>query len=58
MVPAASVIRFNGTLPDYKESLKAALEREMEKLRKTSKWAERCLVELEILYKESFTNPK
>lgn len=56
MVPAQSVIRYNGALPDYKESAKAALEREMEKLRKTVRWAERCLVELEQMYKETFTN--
>ncbi|USG68201.1 kinase-associated lipoprotein B [Brevibacillus ruminantium] len=58
MVPTQTVMGYNGALPDYKESVKVTLEREMEKLRKTTKWAERCLVELEILYKETFTNAK
>ncbi|WP_421617788.1 kinase-associated lipoprotein B [Brevibacillus sp. TJ4] len=58
MVPVQSVIRYNGAIPDYKESLKNALEREMEKLKKMSAWAQRCLVELENIHKETFTNAK
>lgn len=52
------VIRYNGAIPDYKESVRAAMEREMEKMRKMSNWAQRCLVELEALHKETFTNSK
>lgn len=51
-----SVTRYNGTIPDYKESVRVAMEREMEKMRKMSHWAQRCLVELEALHKETFTN--
>lgn len=58
MVPTQSVIRYNLAIPDYKESVRAALEREMEKLQKMSVWAQRCLVELETLHKETFTNTK
>lgn len=53
-----ALIRYSGAIPDYKESVRAAMEREMETMRKMSRWAERCLVELEALYKETFTNPK
>lgn len=53
-----AVMRYNGPIPDYKESVRVAMEREMEKMRKMSKWAERCLVELEALHKETFTNTK
>ncbi|EJL44086.1 kinase-associated lipoprotein B [Brevibacillus agri] len=58
MTPAASVIRYNGEVPDYKESVRKAMEREMEKLKKMAAWSERCLVELEAMYKETFTNTK
>lgn len=57
-VAAPSVIRYNAAIPDYKESVRIALEREMEKLKKMSAWAERCLVELEAIHKETFTNSK
>jgi kinase-associated protein B len=58
MVPVQSVIRYHAEVPDYKTSLKSALEREMEKLRKMSAWAQRCLIELENIQKETFTNEK
>lgn len=58
MTPIQGVIRYNGTVPDYKESVRIAMEREMEKLRKMSAWAQRCLVELEAMHKETFTNSK
>jgi kinase-associated protein B len=56
--PVQSVIRYNAAIPDYKESVRNAMEREMEKLKKMSAWAERCLVELETIHKETFTNTK
>jgi kinase-associated protein B len=56
MVPSQTVIRYSGAVPDYKESVQAALEREMDKLRKMVTWAQRCLGELEALHKETFTN--
>lgn len=58
MVPTQTVIRYNGEVPDYKESVRAALEREMEKLSKMAIWAQRCLAQLETLHKETFTNTK
>ncbi|HZG81467.1 MAG TPA: kinase-associated lipoprotein B [Brevibacillus sp.] len=57
-VPGQSVIRYNAAIPDYKESVRTALEREMEKMKKMSAWAQRCLVELENIHKEAFTNSK
>ena len=56
MVPVHSAIRYSQEVPDYKESMRAALEREMEKLQRMSAWAQRCLAELENIHKESFTN--
>lgn len=58
MVPVQSVIRYHGEVPDYRESMRIALEREMEKMKKMSAWAQRCLVELENIHKESFTTSK
>ncbi|MGZ0049516.1 sporulation phosphorelay system protein KapB [Brevibacillus gelatini] len=58
MTPAASAIRYNGEVPDYKESVRIAMEREMEKLKKMAAWSERCLAVLESMYKETFTNTK
>lgn len=57
-VAGPSVIRYHAAIPDYKESVRIALEREMEKLKKMSAWAERCLIELEVMHKETFTNSK
>ncbi|MDA5107139.1 kinase-associated lipoprotein B [Brevibacillus thermoruber] len=56
MVPSQTVIRYGGAVPDYKESVQTALEREMDKLRKMVTWAQRCLDELGALRKETFTN--
>lgn len=58
MTPVQGVIRYNGAIPDYKESVRQAMEREMEKLAKMAAWAERCLAELEKMHKEAFTNTK
>jgi len=58
MTSSVGPIRYNGAIPDYKESVRVAMEREMDKLRKMSVWAERCLVELEAMHKETFTNTK
>lgn len=58
MTPASGPIRYNGAIPDYKESVRVAMEREIDKLKKMSLWAERCLVELEAMHKETFTNSK
>ncbi|WNC12214.1 sporulation phosphorelay system protein KapB [Brevibacillus brevis] len=58
MTLSQSAIRYNGPIPDYKESVRVAMEREMEKLKKMSLWAQRCLVELEAMHKEAFTNSK
>ncbi|MED1791592.1 MULTISPECIES: kinase-associated lipoprotein B [Brevibacillus] len=55
MCPSNAVMRYNGAIPDYKESVRIAMEREMEKLKKMSLWAQRCLVELEAMHKETFT---
>ncbi|QRG65104.1 sporulation phosphorelay system protein KapB [Brevibacillus choshinensis] len=58
MVFSNAVTRYNGMIPDYRESVRVAMEREMEKMRKMSQWAARCLLELEALHKETFTNSK
>jgi kinase-associated protein B len=56
MVPLQTVRAHHGPVPDYQQSLGEALQREVEKLQKMIKWAERSLNELEQLKKEGFTN--
>jgi kinase-associated protein B len=56
MIPAHSAAPYHGSVPDYGESVQRALQTEIDKLEKTIRWAERCLVELRNLQKESFTN--
>ena len=58
MAPVSAVMRYNGEVPEYKESVRIAMESEMDKLRKMAAWAQRCLTELEAMHKETFTNPK
>ena len=48
----SSLLPFHGEVPDYQTSLKAALEKEMEMLRKMARWANRSLEELEKLKQE------
>lgn len=48
----SSLLPYHGEVPDYQSSLKAALEAEMEVLRKTARWANRSLEELEKLKRE------
>lgn len=49
LMPLNTVRPYSGPVPDYKESLQSALEREAEELRRMVRWAERCLDELELL---------
>jgi kinase-associated protein B len=56
MIPAHAAAPYRGIVPDYHESVQRALQSEIDKMEKTIKWAERCLVELRNLQKESFTN--
>ncbi|MED0674531.1 kinase-associated lipoprotein B [Aneurinibacillus thermoaerophilus] len=53
--PLASVRPYDGEVPEYKASLKKALEEQISKLREdTSEWAQRSLVQLKELQKEYF----
>lgn len=54
LVPLASVQRYEDDLPDYKESLDKAIDRDIHKLRQdqTSEWSQRSLAELENLKKD------
>jgi len=56
MVPLQTVRAYHGAVPEYRQSLVESLQREMEKLQKMIRWAERSLHELEQLHKEVFTN--
>ncbi len=56
MVPLALLSPFHGEVPDYKESLQQALERDIETLeRRSDKWAEQALHQLRELKKEYFS---
>ncbi|GAB7056133.1 MULTISPECIES: sporulation phosphorelay system protein KapB [Paenibacillus] len=49
LMPLNTVRPYSGPVPDYKESLHSALQRQEEELRRMIRWAERCLHELELL---------
>lgn len=49
LMPLNTVRPYSGSVPDYKESLNSALQRETEELQRMIRWAERCLDELELL---------
>ncbi|MFC5701737.1 sporulation phosphorelay system protein KapB [Cohnella faecalis] len=48
-IPAQAARPYAGTVPDYRQSLKAALEAEVEKLERSKRWTERSLTLLETL---------
>ncbi|MCC2683694.1 MAG: kinaseassociated protein [Paenibacillaceae bacterium] len=52
LMPQYSLFAYNGEVPDYRESLLAALEAEMTMSRKLSQWGQRSLEELEKLKQE------
>ncbi|WP_415926409.1 kinase-associated lipoprotein B [Neobacillus sp. SCS-31] len=55
MIPKQMVKKYDGAVPDYKDSLKESLEKMKEELQKdTGAWAEMSLRNLEILEKEYF----
>ncbi|MFC5472158.1 sporulation phosphorelay system protein KapB [Cohnella suwonensis] len=45
-VPAQTVKPYGGALPDYRESLKAALEAEVARIDRLRRWSEKCLEKL------------
>ncbi|OXS61650.1 kinase [Cohnella sp. CIP 111063] len=51
-VPLATVKPYTGTIPDYRESLRAALDGERERIDRLKRWAERCLGNLDTLRKD------
>ncbi|CAG7629772.1 kinase-associated lipoprotein B [Paenibacillus allorhizosphaerae] len=52
LMPIDTIRPYHGTVPDYKQSLQQALETDMDQLRRTIRFAEKCLAELEQLKKE------
>ncbi|TVY01140.1 sporulation phosphorelay system protein KapB [Cohnella terricola] len=50
--PIQSVQRYTGAVPEYRESLKTALELEAARMDRMKRWAERCLDNLETLRKD------
>lgn len=53
-IPNTHIQVFNGEIPDYRESLNQALQKEKESLQKTMKWTQKSLDELEMLQQEYF----
>jgi kinase-associated protein B len=52
LMPQYSLHAFSGEVPEYRESLLAALEEEMATCRKLARWGQRSLEELELLQQE------
>jgi kinase-associated protein B len=52
LVPMNSLRRYDGPIPEYRESLLTAIERDIQTLEKTKKWIERSLRELDALYSD------
>jgi kinase-associated protein B len=52
LMPQYSLFAYSGEVPEYRESLLAALEGEMATCRKLAQWGQRSLVELELLKQE------
>jgi len=48
-VPLPSAQPYSGAIPEYRESLRTALELEMERMDRMKRWAERCLENLKTL---------
>lgn len=53
-MPLATVTRYEGTMPDYRESLRASLDRQIRSMRQAAALAERHLMELEALERDYF----
>ncbi|MFB9278534.1 sporulation phosphorelay system protein KapB [Cohnella cellulosilytica] len=51
-VPIQTAKPYAGEIPDYRESLRAALAAEQERTDRLKRWAERCLDNLETLRKD------
>ncbi|MFC4597476.1 sporulation phosphorelay system protein KapB [Cohnella hongkongensis] len=51
-VPWPTVDRYAGAIPDYRESLRTALDREQERIDRMRRWAELCLRNLDTLRKD------
>ncbi|MFD2613827.1 kinase-associated lipoprotein B [Paenibacillus gansuensis] len=52
LVPLNAIEPYTGSIPPYKESLRKALELEMEMLSRTEQWARLSLEQLELLKKD------
>lgn len=55
LMPLSTVTAYSGVVPDYKDSLKRALEAQYDELTNMEQWAKRSLHELEQLRKEYFS---
>lgn len=53
-IPQQAVHPYRGTVPEYMESLRQAIDSEIRLLERTQKWAERSLVEFASLRKDYF----
>jgi kinase-associated protein B len=56
LMPLATIKTYSGAVPDYKESLKRALETDIRKMTDMEAWAKRSLQELQQLKSEYFPN--
>jgi kinase-associated protein B len=56
LVPIATIATYEGSIPEYKQSLKRALETEIQKLTDLEAWSKRSLQELKQLQNEYFPN--
>ena len=52
LMPLYTIKPYRGTVPEYADSLRKALQSELQTLQQTVKWAQRCVEELEQLKKE------
>ncbi|CAM3969795.1 kinase-associated lipoprotein B [Cohnella lubricantis] len=51
-VQTSAIQPYDGAIPPYEESLKLALEAELEKMDRLQRWAQQCLYRLETLRKD------
>jgi kinase-associated protein B len=54
LMPLPTIESYEGPVPDYRESLRRALQQDKRELDNLRRWAERALAELEQLEKEYF----
>lgn len=54
LMPLATITLYKGSIPDYKKSLKRALDAEIHKMSELEAWSKRSLQELNVLQSEYF----